>query len=104
MNLVKSLFVALSFGLPALAAASVNINSADATQIANELKGVGPAKAEAIVSYRNAHGAFVSVDDLKHVKGINQKTLDRNRDAIVLSDEVKTTTPAPAGRSRKSPR
>lgn len=103
MNFVKSLFVALSFGLPALAAAGVNINSADAGQIAQELKGVGSAKAEAIVAYRNAHGAFASVDDLKHVKGINQKTLDRNRDSIVLTDEVKTAS-APAGRSRKSAR
>ncbi len=52
----------------------VNINTADAEQL-KTLKGVGDAKAQAIVNYRTQHGAFKSVDELASVKGMSQKTL-----------------------------
>lgn len=54
----------------------VDINHADATQLST-LKGVGAKKAAAIVAYRQAHGAFASVDDLSKVKGIGLKMLAR---------------------------
>lgn len=61
--------------------AMVNINTADAGQL-QQLKGVGPAKAAAIVSWRQGHGAFHSPDDLDAVKGIGQSLITRNRDRI----------------------
>lgn len=49
---------------------AVNINSADMETLARELNGVGSAKARAIVEYREANGAFASIDELLEVKGI----------------------------------
>lgn len=65
---------------------AVDINTADAQTLAAVIKGVGTDKAEAIVAYRDSHGPFKSVDDLSKVKGIGQKTIDRNRDAITAKD------------------
>lgn len=55
-------------------AALVNINTADEAQL-TALKGIGPTKAKAITQYRQEHGPFKSVDDLKKVSGIGDKTL-----------------------------
>ena len=57
----------------------VNINTADATALAKALNGIGPAKAKAIVSYRDKNGPFKSVDQLAMVEGITQKLIDKNR-------------------------
>lgn len=56
----------------------VNINSADIETLARELNGVGIAKARAIIEYREAHGAFASVDELLEVKGIGMAILEKN--------------------------
>lgn len=55
-------------------AALVNINTADEAQLTG-LQGIGPTKAKAITQYRQEHGPFKSVDDLKKVAGIGEKTL-----------------------------
>jgi competence protein ComEA len=83
MSFLKSLFLVTSLMLSgfALAASSVDINSADAKTL-QTLEGVGPSKAQAIVEYRQANGPFKSVQDLAKVKGIGDKTLDANRDRI----------------------
>ena len=62
----------------------VNINTADATALAKALNGIGPAKAKAIVSYREKNGPFKSVDQLAMVEGITQKLIDKNRADIRL--------------------
>jgi competence protein ComEA len=72
----------MMLALPCLAA--VDINKADATAIAKELKGVGATKAKAIVDYRTKNGAFKSVDELLKVSGIGEKLLLQNRSNIVL--------------------
>ena len=64
--------------------AAVNINTDDAETIQKELKGIGAQKAEAIVAYRQANGNFQTADELTNVKGIGIKTVDKNRDNIVL--------------------
>jgi competence protein ComEA len=60
---------------------SVNINNAD-VQALTKLKGVGAKKAEAIIAWRKANGAFKSVDQLAEVKGIGAKTVEANRKII----------------------
>lgn len=77
---------ALCFGIAssALAGYPVNINSADAPQIAEALDGVGPAKAKAIVEYREANGPYTHTDDLLKVKGIGPKMLEKNREFVQL--------------------
>lgn len=52
----------------------LNINTASDVQF-QLLPGVGPAKAERIVAYRQKHGKFRRIQDLRRVKGIGQKTL-----------------------------
>jgi competence protein ComEA len=82
-----SRFVAISLlFLSALAfAAEVNINTADAETISAELNGIGLSKAKAIVEYRKKHGPFRSVDDLSLVKGIGERTVDKNRADIAVT-------------------
>ena len=62
----------------------VNINTASAEEIAEAVKGIGITKAKAIVEYREQHGTFQSLDELIEVKGIGEKTLEKNRDALTL--------------------
>ncbi|MCX7553939.1 helix-hairpin-helix domain-containing protein [Marinicella sp. S1101] len=66
------------------ALAAVNVNKADAAQIAEELKGIGLSKATAIVAYRTQNGPFKTVEQLTEVKGIGLKTVEKNRSEILL--------------------
>ena len=66
------------------AAKTVNINTADAATLADVLKGVGLAKAEAIIAYRKEHGGFKSIEQLADVKGIGDKLVKANHDRIVV--------------------
>ncbi len=76
--------------LPMIAwAGPVDINTADAETISAELKGIGLSKAKAIVEYREKHGPFKSADDLSLVKGIGDRTVEINRDDILVSSEEK---------------
>lgn len=79
-------FVFAASGVSFAMGGTVDINTADAQTLAAAIKGVGPDKAAAIVAYRDVHGPFKSVDELSKVKGIGQKTVDRNRDAITVND------------------
>lgn len=88
LTAAKALVFALMLSASAFAADKVNINTADATAIADALTGVGPAKAEAIIAYRKSKGAFKSADQLAAVKGIGLKLVDKNRDRIVIGAPV----------------
>ena len=93
------LLLLLALALPTLAAAQVDINSADAKTLAETLNGVGLVKAEAIVAYRTTNGPFRSIDELAKVKGIGAKTIAANRDAIVIVDaKADTDAPTSAGK------
>jgi len=60
-------------------AGPVNINTADAKTLARELDGIGKAKADAIVAYREKNGPFKSAEDLAKVKGLGKKLIEQNR-------------------------
>ncbi len=62
----------------------VNINTATAEELSEGLKGIGPKKAQAIVVYRDKHGPFTHIDQLKEVKGIGPATMTRNQDRLEL--------------------
>jgi competence protein ComEA len=71
----------------------VNINTATAEELAL-LPGVGPAKARAILAYRQAQGPFKKVDDLANVKGIGDGNLARLRPFCTVEGK---TTARPTG-------
>ncbi len=85
-------------------AETVNINKADAATLQHYLTGVGAVKAEAIVAYRNKHGKFKSVDDLKNVSGIGDATVKKNRNNISVSKGVTrlSSKNAKAGKAKTS--
>ncbi|MCE1118351.1 ComEA family DNA-binding protein [Pseudomonas sp. NMI795_08] len=103
--LLPSLFAGLSLSTPAAAAASstdpvpvvaavesmpnaqpmlLNLNTADVDTLQKGLNGIGKAKAEAIVAYREANGAFGTVDELLEIKGIGKALLERNRNKLTV--------------------
>lgn len=61
----------------------VNINAAD-SQTLQEIPGVGPATAEKIIAYRTENGRFSSIEDLKNVSGIGDKTFEKMKDKITV--------------------
>lgn len=54
-------------------AGKVNINKAPAQQMSEQLDGIGESLAARIVDYRNKHGPFRSVEEIKNVSGIGEK-------------------------------
>ena len=60
----------------------VNINTADAQSIAKNLNGIGLKKAQAIVSWRTEYGNFSEISSIDQVKGIGQKTVEKNKEFI----------------------
>ena len=75
MTLVASIGMAL---------AAVNINTATEQEL-QSLPGIGPAKAKQIVDHRKANGNFKTIDDLKNVKGIGDKTFDKFKGQLAIS-------------------
>lgn len=90
IRIAKPLLAALAL-LPMVAwAGPVDLNTADAATLARELKGIGPARAEAIVAWREANGPFKSPDDLVMVQGIGERVLEDNRAVLVVSKPEKS--------------
>ena len=67
-------------------AAPIDINTADANTLAASLTGIGAAKAEAIVAYREANGPFKNLEELVNVKGVGEKTVEKNRSILVIHE------------------
>ncbi|MCL1853828.1 MAG: helix-hairpin-helix domain-containing protein [Peptococcaceae bacterium] len=61
----------------------ININTAGSGQL-QSLPGIGPAKAANIIAYRKENGLFVSIDELKNVTGIGEKTFESLADYITV--------------------
>lgn len=64
----------------------IDLNRADGLQL-RELPGIGPVLSEAIVTWREEHGGFRTVDELKNVPGIGDKTLAGLRDYVYIGGE-----------------
>jgi len=67
---------------PVVAGAAIDLNTADASTLAREMRGIGESKARAIVDYSRVHGPFRSIDDLALVKGIGARTIELNRSKL----------------------
>ena len=60
---------------------TVNLNSAGSSEL-QTLPGIGPAKADAIIEYREMNGPYKSIEDLKEISGIGDKTFEKLKDLI----------------------
>jgi competence protein ComEA len=103
---IRTLVQTLIVGLMPIAAAwagPVNVNTADASAIAKELDGIGPAKAQAIVEYRQKNGPFRAPEDLLKVEGIGQKVLDQNRGNIRVDKAGSAAPTASASKQAAKP-
>lgn len=106
MNLLKALFC--SFLLVGFVNAAVDINTADKAALGT-LKGIGPAKAEEIIKYRQEKGPFKSVDELKNVKGIGDKILEAIKADVTVGNNapaaptVKAEEKKPAEKAPEKP-
>ncbi|MCH8500331.1 MAG: helix-hairpin-helix domain-containing protein [Aliidiomarina sp.] len=62
----------------------VNLNTATAEELAAGLRGVGKARAEAIVALREELGGFTDIEQLLQVRGLGMKVINDNRDKLSL--------------------
>ena len=95
LTLGMLLAAATLFGTAA-AADRIDINTADAATIDAGLVNIGRAKAEAIVAYREQHGAFKTPEQLAQVKGIGLKTVEKNRDRLEFGPGKSASAPKAA--------
>lgn len=61
----------------------VDLNSADEAKLTT-LPGIGPSKAQAIIAYREESGPYKTIEDLKNVSGIGDKTFEKLKDKIMV--------------------
>lgn len=61
----------------------VNINTADLSEL-QELNGIGPVTAGKIIEYRETNGRFSSIEEIKNVSGIGDRTFDKLKDDITV--------------------
>jgi len=86
----------IAFSMPAVAASKkvqttvskeevkINVNESDAKTILKKIKGIGKAKATAIVNYREQFGTFKSIDELINVRGISKQLLEQIRERAII--------------------
>ncbi|BCJ95642.1 hypothetical protein acsn021_32110 [Anaerocolumna cellulosilytica] len=61
----------------------VNINTADINELMT-LPGIGEAKAESILNYRQEHGDFKAIEDIKNISGIKDSAFNKIKDKIIV--------------------
>jgi competence protein ComEA len=63
----------------------LDLNETDVASL-RDLKGIGPKKAQAIIDYRQQHGRFKTIDELKSVKGIGEKLFKQLRKKFLIGE------------------
>jgi competence protein ComEA len=81
-TILRSIVLVLFLFISAFAA--INLNTADKAAL-ESISGIGPAKAEAIIKYRDEHGSFKTVDELLNIKGIGPKMLDNIKEQVEIT-------------------
>jgi competence protein ComEA len=83
---MKKLLLGLLLGwvMSVSAYAAVNLNTATQSEL-ESVKGIGPAKAKAIIQHREKNGAFKTVDDLEHVKGFGKASVGKVKAELTVS-------------------
>ena len=94
----------LLFTTQLFASTAVNINTATADEIATALDGIGGAKAQAIIDYRESNGNFKLPADIMKVSGIGEATFAKIKPYVLIigraSDaKAKSASPATAASS-----
>lgn len=72
-----------SAGQPAKGTGKVNINTAAKEELMT-LKGIGEARAEDIIAYRESHGGFSRIEDIMKISGIKNAAFDKIKDDITV--------------------
>ena len=81
---MKLILAGLSLALALSSAwAAVDLNTASVAEL-DAVKGISPQKAAAIVAYREQHGPFKSLDELKKVKGFGEKSVAKLTKELVI--------------------
>ena len=66
----------------------VDLNQADAEALADNIVGVGPVLAKAIVAYRLENGPFVSAEQLLEIPGMGPKLLEKNKKSLLVEGKA----------------
>jgi comEA protein len=111
----QSLFLVLALALCAAPSAvankkkpplhPINLNTATSTEL-QQVPGIGPSTADKILKMRRSYGPFKSVDDLRAIKGIGPKRMEKMRKYLTVgkpaAPKTRTSTP-PRGAGANHP-
>ena len=61
----------------------INLNTATAEEL-ESLPNIGPVMAKRIIEYRNIHGSFYNIEEIKEVRGIGEKTYEKIKALIAV--------------------
>ena len=87
MKKMVNVLLMLVAGLMALPAfAALNINTATQSEL-EAVKGLGPAKAQSIIAYREANGNYKSLDDLDNVKGFGKASIEKLKGELTVGPD-----------------
>lgn len=95
-------FLALLIPAFSVAAALVNINTADAALL-DTLPGIGPTLAGRIIDYRAAHGPFAAISDIQNVSGIGPSTYANLAPLITVGAAAPSETSSAASSTESAP-
>jgi len=102
-GIMQRLLLAFAFALWSGAAlAALNLNTATKEELVG-LPGIGPAKAQAILDYRNSHGGFKSVEELKDVKGIGARRFEKLKGELTVAGTPAKAATRPADKAGGAP-
>jgi competence protein ComEA len=102
-GIMRRLLLALAFALcSGSALAAINLNTATKDELV-ALPGIGPAKAQAILDYRSAHGPFKAIEEVKDVKGIGAKRFEKLKGELTVVGASAKPAARPVDKAALSP-